>query len=66
MFQFSMYRSCTVYPNSEIIGGGGIQTSEDVDNYKANRCSHFSVSTLLFNRYKFMKFYLNRIHKRDI
>jgi|TARA_B100000927_G_C16414146_1_gene448542 dihydroorotate dehydrogenase len=55
----------TKYPDSEVIGGGGIQTSEDVEKYKANGCSHFSVSTLLFHPYKFVKFYLNHIHKQD-
>tara|TARA_B100001175_G_C19351618_1_gene562617 strand:- start:137 stop:853 length:717 start_codon:yes stop_codon:yes gene_type:complete len=53
----------TKYPNTEVIGGGGIQTTQDVVNYKTNGCSHFSVSTLLFNPYKFCKFYFNHIHK---
>lgn len=53
----------TKYPNTEVIGGGGIQTTQDIVNYKTNGCSHFSVSTLLFNPYKFGKFYLNHINK---
>tara|TARA_B100001173_G_C15848999_1_gene487903 strand:- start:39 stop:755 length:717 start_codon:yes stop_codon:yes gene_type:complete len=53
----------TKYPNTEVIGGGGIQTTQDVVNYKTNGCSHFSVSTLLFHPYKFGKFYFNHINK---
>jgi dihydroorotate dehydrogenase len=56
----------TKYPNTEVIGGGGIQTTQDIVNYKTNGCSHFSVSTLLFNPYKFGKFYLNHIHNTKL
>ncbi len=51
------------YPNTEVIGGGGIQNSQDIINYKNVGCNHFSISTLLFHPFKFMKFYFNHIHK---
>lgn len=51
------------YPNTEVIGGGGIQSSQDIELYKKVGSNHFSISTLLFNPYKFAKFYLYNIHK---
>ena len=53
----------TKYPNSEIIGGGGIQSSQDIENYKKNGCNHFAISTLLFHPFKFGHFYINHIYK---
>lgn len=51
------------YPNTEIIGGGGIQTIQDITNYKQNGCVHFSVSSLLFHPIKFGHFYFTAIYK---
>ena len=45
------------YPNTIIIGGGGIQDIDDALMYKKFGANHISVSTLCFNPYKFMKFY---------
>ena len=47
------------YPDTTIIGGGGIQTKEDVYMYKSYGVNHVSVSTLCFNPYKFLKFYMS-------
>lgn len=45
------------YPDTVIIGGGGIQTKEDALMYKNFGADHVSISTLCFNPYKFFKFY---------
>jgi dihydroorotate dehydrogenase len=45
------------YPDTVIIGGGGIQDIDDALMYKKFGADHISVSTLCFNPYKFMKFY---------
>lgn len=46
------------YPNTVIIGGGGIQSVDDAMLYKYFGANHVSISTLCFNPYKFTKFYL--------
>ena len=51
------------YKDSIIICGGGIQTINDLDNYRKIGASHFSVSTLLFNPIKFLIFYSKYINK---
>ena len=45
------------YPDTVIIGGGGIQSLNDALMYKNFGADHVSVSTLCFNPYKFLKFY---------
>jgi len=45
------------YPDSEIIGGGGITTLYDIQKYKNNGSQHFSISTLMFNPILFSIFY---------
>jgi len=45
------------YPDTKIIGGGGIKTMEDVNTYKISGADYFSISTLLFNPFKFAAFY---------
>ncbi len=39
----------TNYPDTQIIGGGGIRNIEDIDFYRKLGCSYFSISTVLFN-----------------
>tara|TARA_B100001093_G_C26855649_1_gene1027277 strand:+ start:5090 stop:5797 length:708 start_codon:yes stop_codon:yes gene_type:complete len=51
------------YKDVEIIAGGGIQSSEDIRTYKNNGANYFSISTLLFNPYKFAKFYFQNVYK---
>lgn len=46
------------YPNTVIIGGGGIQSVEDAMLYKYFGANHISISTLCFNPYKFAMFCL--------
>ena len=41
----------------EIIGGGGIQTIEDINQYKNKGCNLYSVSSLLFNPIKSIGFF---------
>lgn len=45
------------YPDSVIIATGGIQTWNDCLNYKKIGANHFSVSSLLFNPFKFLLLY---------
>jgi len=47
------------YNDSEIIAGGGIQNIEDIEDYKKAGADHFSVSSLCFNPFLFMKLYYN-------
>lgn len=44
------------YPDALIIAGGGITNIEDINNYNAYGASHYSISTLLFNPFKFSLF----------
>ena len=45
------------YPNTIIIGGGGIRNIKDIDEYKKAGADHFSVSTLCFSPISFLKLY---------
>lgn len=45
------------YDDVEIIGGGGIRSKEDIDDYKKAGANHYSVSTLCFNPIQFLKFF---------
>ncbi len=47
------------YPDSVVIGTGGIRSWKDVVNYQINGADHISVSTLLFNPVKFLMLYIN-------
>jgi dihydroorotate dehydrogenase len=49
------------YPDCEIIAGGGIQNYNDINYYKKLGANHTSVSTLLFNPFKFGLLYGNYI-----
>jgi len=40
-----------------IIGGGGIQSKEDIKKYSNAGAKYYSISTLLFNPCKFAIFY---------
>ena len=42
------------YPDAEIIGGGGIETIQDIKDYSNAGTQHFSVSSILFNPFKFI------------
>ena len=44
------------YPDATIIAGGGIENLDDINEYKKNGAHNYSVSTLLFNPYKFYSF----------
>lgn len=45
------------YPDTQVIAGGGIDSMDIVNKYKNCGADNFSVSTLLFNPFKFMYFY---------
>lgn len=47
----------TNYNNTTVICGGGIQSWNDIYNYKHG--DHYSISTIFFNPYKFSKLYYN-------
>lgn len=44
------------YPDATIIAGGGIENLDDINEYKKNGAHNYSVSTVLFNPYKFYLF----------
>jgi dihydroorotate dehydrogenase len=50
------------YPDSEIIGGGGIKNNEDVKKYIFAGANHVAVSTLCFSPLLFYQFYNMHIH----
>ena len=45
------------HPDTIIIGGGGIRTFKDAENYMSAGANHLSVSTLIFSPIDFCKFY---------
>jgi len=45
------------YPDTEIIGGGGIRNYKTLELYRSNGAVHFSISTLLFSPLKFGLFF---------
>jgi dihydroorotate dehydrogenase len=47
------------YPDVEIIGGGGITTINDINQYKKYGANHYSISSLMFNPIMFGIFYYN-------
>lgn len=49
----------TNYKDIQVIGGGGIQTNEDLILYKNFGADHMSISTLCFHPFKFFNFYKN-------
>ncbi len=46
------------YKDAVVIGGGGIRSMNDVEEYREAGADHFSVSSLCFNPVMFLKFYL--------
>lgn len=50
----------TKYENTTIICGGGIQSINEINNYKYG--DHHSISTILFNPFKFSKLYLDYLY----
>lgn len=46
------------YPDSEIIGGGGIKSLNEINIYKKAGANHFSISSALFNPFNY-KIFLN-------
>ena len=51
------------YPDTIIIGGGGIKSNTEIEIYKKSGANHFSISTLCFSPYNFYLFYNNYINK---
>jgi dihydroorotate dehydrogenase len=47
------------YPDTTIIGGGGIRTMKDIEEYKKAGADHFGVSTICFSPLGLMRLYLN-------
>ena len=45
------------YPDTTVIAGGGIQTMQDIDNYKQLGADHFAMSTIFFNPFASIKFF---------
>lgn len=45
----------TKYSDIEVIGGGGIQTKQDIDTYRKFGADHFAMSTLFFCPYRAYK-----------
>lgn len=56
----------TKYPDCKIIAGGGIQNYNDIIRYKSIGANHYSVSTLIFNPYNFIKLYYNYCTNKSI
>ena len=52
------------YPDCTIIGGGGITNMIVAEKYFRFGANHIGVSTLLFNPFKFTKFYLQYINSK--
>lgn len=48
----------TKYKDTVVIGGGGIRSMKDVNDYRKAGADHFSVSSLCFNPLMFLHFYL--------
>ena len=48
------------YPDTVVIGGGGIRDWQDVLYYKNLGADYFSLSTVLLNPYKLINLYINR------
>jgi dihydroorotate dehydrogenase len=46
------------YPDTIIIGGGGIRSIKDIEEYKKAGADHFSVSTLCFSPFSLLKLYI--------
>ena len=53
------------YKDAEIIGGGGIQTLNDIRDYKKAGANHFSISTLCFNPIRFLSFYYDFVSLKN-
>ena len=51
----------TKYNDTIVIGGGGIRSMKDVEEYREAGADHFSVSTLCFNPLMFLNLYWNFI-----
>lgn len=47
------------YPDTTIIGGGGIRNWEDILYYKNMGCEYYSLSTVLFNPFAFVDLYID-------
>lgn len=47
------------YKDTEIIGGGGIQSIEDMNDYNKKGCNHYSISSVLFNPIKSFGLFYN-------
>ena len=45
------------YPDTTIIAGGGIQTLNDISNYRLEGANHFSISSVFFNPFKALKLF---------
>ncbi len=52
------------FPDSTIIGGGGITNMKVAENYFRFGANHIGVSTLLFNPIRFTQFYLQYINSK--
>lgn len=48
-----------------IIAGGGVRSKKDAENYLKNGADYVSVSTLLFNPFRFSLFYINMCFSND-
>lgn len=53
------------YPDTLIIGGGGIREINDLFYYKNLGASHYSISTLFFNPFSTFNFYLDYKNRFD-
>jgi dihydroorotate dehydrogenase len=45
------------FPDAIIISGGGIQSMDDIKYYKLCGANHFSISSVCFNPFRFLKLY---------
>ena len=50
------------YPDTTIIGGGGIRTMKDIEEYRKVGADHFGVSTICFSPLGLMRLYWNYIN----
>ena len=51
--------------NVTIIAGGGVRSKKDAENYIKRGADYVSVSTLLFNPFRFSLFYLSMAFSND-
>lgn len=52
------------YPDTTVIAGGGIRDIDTIRMYKKYGADHYSVSSVMFNPFKFTKLYLDYVFEK--